>query len=50
MELDVDVTDKTENSANRTGNGESGETQSGQMDVDEPEKEVSFSFPAHWMS
>jgi hypothetical protein len=50
MELDVDVTDKTENAADGTQNAESAETESGRMDVDEPAKTVSLSFPAHWMS
>jgi hypothetical protein len=50
MELDVDVADKTDNAVKGTQNGESGEANSGQMDVDEPAKTVSFSFPAHWMS
>jgi hypothetical protein len=50
MELDVDVTDKTENAADGTQNGESGGAEIGRMDVDEPAKTVSFSFPAHWMS
>jgi hypothetical protein len=49
MELDVDMTDKTETAAKGAQNGEFGEAESGQMDLDEPAKTVSFSFPAHWM-